>query len=765
MKQKTPLSKTKIIVISIFVVIATILISLVLYKWLQPKPTEITHDFFIKKVKEAAADSGDSKYIKQIIFNTDTQSALLRYHIDGKTFYYKVGIPSRVISEWFNEEHPYYQYITDALKFVNSKGVESSGWMNSVIPQQQSVFMKWFTLLLPTIIFGIIIFLVYKAQMNMYNGTGAIGEKSNPAVKVKSDKTFKNVAGNSEAIEEIKEIVDYLKNPKKYEIAGARMPKGILLGGPPGTGKTLLAKATAGEANVPFYFISASNFVEMYVGLGAKRVRSVVKEARKNAPAIIFIDELDAIGRTRGSGIGGGNDEREQTLNQLLVEMDGMTENNGLLFFAATNRTDILDPALTRPGRFDRTITVSLPDVKEREAILRLHAKGKRISKDVDLAQLAKRTPGYSGSQLENVINEASLLAVRENSNVILRSHIDEAVDRVVSGPAKKNRVISKEELTMVAYHEAGHAVVGIKLKGANKVQKITIIPRGNAGGYNLMTPEEEKYNASKSELVAVITSFLGGRASEQIIYGQGEVSTGAADDIAKATKIARRMVAEWGMSSLGPIQYEEDTTNPFLGRDFAKSTHSNQVGHEIDLEVRKIILDAEAKAIEIISANRDLLELIKDALLEKETIVAEEIEYIEKNMKLPPKEEKVSLETTENSILLDDLLQEIDDVDAKKEEVISETSINSNEFNAIDLDQEIKKQTIEISNNEEEIQEKEAKLETTETAKTEDSKEEPMQVKAEESKNPKATKPKKDVESKTKSKPKKTSSKPKKNE
>ncbi|AMW25351.1 ATP-dependent metalloprotease FtsH [Mycoplasmopsis bovis] len=435
------------------------------------------------------------------------------------------------------------------------------------------------------------------------------------------------------------------------------MPHGILLGGPPGTGKTLLAKATAGEANVPFYFISASNFVEMFVGLGAKRVRTVVDEARKNAPAIIFIDELDAIGRTRGSGIGGGHDEREQTLNQLLVEMDGMKENNGILFFAATNRTDVLDPALTRPGRFDRTITVGLPDVKEREEILNLHAKGKRVSPNVNLAQVAKRTPGYSGAQLENVINEAGLLAVRRDSEIIERDDIDEAIDRVMAGPAKKNRVITKSELTMVAYHEAGHAVVGIKMPGANKVQKITIIPRGQAGGYNLMTPEEEKYNLTKKELIAMITSFMGGRAAEEIIYGKENVSTGASDDLHKATKIARKMVTEWGMSELGPIQYEQDEGSPFLGRDYLKSAQfSAQVAHEIDIEVRNIITEAEKKAKEIIEENRELHELIKTALLEKETIVAEEIEYIAKNMKLPSEKKE---EKSENiNLTIDDILE-----------------------------------------------------------------------------------------------------------
>jgi cell division protease FtsH len=377
------------------------------------------------------------------------------------------------------------------------------------------------------------------------SGGGMFNPGKNQAEKIKSNKRFDDIAGNVEVKEEVFELVDYLKNPKKYSGAGARIPKGILLGGPPGTGKTLIAKATAGEANVPFYFISASNFVEMFVGVGAKRVREMFKEARKNAPAIIFIDELDAVGRSRGAGMGGGNDEREQTLNQLLVEMDGITENGGILVMAATNRTDVLDPALLRPGRFDRIITVGLPDIKEREDILRLHSKGKRIDKGISFKGIAKRTPGYSGAQLENVINEASLLSVREETGVITLEQIDEAIDRVMSGPAKKNRTISKEELEMVAYHEAGHAVVGIKIPGGNKVQKITIVPRGDAGGYNLMIPETEKYYSSKSDLEASIKSFMGGRAAEEIIYGKEAISNGASDDISKATDIARRMVTE----------------------------------------------------------------------------------------------------------------------------------------------------------------------------------------------------------------------------
>ncbi|WP_369085836.1 ATP-dependent zinc metalloprotease FtsH [Metamycoplasma spumans] len=537
-----------------------------------------------------------------------------------------------------------------------------------------------------------------KIMLSRGNSLGNPFNNKSLAQRIYTDKKFSDIAGNEEAKEEVSELVDYLKYPKKYESAGARIPKGILLGGPPGTGKTLLAKATAGEANVPFYFISASNFVEMYVGLGAKRVRDMFAEARDNAPAIIFIDELDAVGRSRGAGIGGGNDEREQTLNQLLVEMDGIKENSGILIMAATNRTDVLDPALLRPGRFDRTITVGLPDIKEREAILKLHARGKRISPDVNFAMLARRTPGYSGAQLENVINEASLLSVRERTNYITTSQIDEAIDRVMAGPAKKSRTISEKENIAVAYHEAGHAVVGIKLKGGNKVQKITIIPRGQAGGYNLMMPEEEKYNRSKSELLAMITSFMGGRVAEAIIYGAENVSTGASDDIAKATSIARRMVTEWGLSDLGPIKYEEDSQNPFLGRDYMKSvSFSNKVGQEIDEEIRKIILMAQKQAYEIISENRQLLELIKDALVINETIVAEEIEYIEKNMQLPPSLNKVKEELkTEysekefNELFNEVLGQKNIKVDNYKEQLESELKEQNSKNNKNEEDEDL---------------------------------------------------------------------------
>ncbi|MBT1317844.1 ATP-dependent zinc metalloprotease FtsH [Mycoplasma bovis] len=656
----------KIVLWTILSAVILLIVTLLLWNRFKPKVKVGNFNDFLNDVKAATASLEDNTYLEQV--KLDSVSDVIEYTFvdNGVARSREISLGGEVIKKTFlflpdkffigDKEF----LIINLLKHPGaSADVISNNWSTTgIVLEKTNTFARIALSILPTLLWIIILFWLYRSMMKRsMNMIGAIGDEKNPAQKIKSDKTFKDVAGNKEAVEEIKEIVDYLKNPKKYELAGARMPHGILLGGPPGTGKTLLAKATAGEANVPFYFISASNFVEMFVGLGAKRVRTVVDEARKNAPAIIFIDELDAIGRTRGSGIGGGHDEREQTLNQLLVEMDGMKENNGILFFAATNRTDVLDPALTRPGRFDRTITVGLPDVKEREEILNLHAKGKRVSPNVNLAQVAKRTPGYSGAQLENVINEAGLLAVRRDSEIIERDDIDEAIDRVMAGPAKKNRVITKSELTMVAYHEAGHAVVGIKMPGANKVQKITIIPRGQAGGYNLMTPEEEKYNLTKKELIAMITSFMGGRAAEEIIYGKENVSTGASDDLHKATKIARKMVTEWGMSELGPIQYEQDEGSPFLGRDYLKSAQfSAQVAHEIDIEVRNIITEAEKKAKEIIEENRELHELIKTALLEKETIVAEEIEYIAKNMKLPSEKKE---EKSENiNLTIDDILE-----------------------------------------------------------------------------------------------------------
>ncbi len=451
--------------------------------------------------------------------------------------------------------------------------------------------------------------------------------------------TFKDVAGLKEEKEEVKELIDFLKNPKKFQNLGAKIPKGVLLFGPPGTGKTLLAKAVAGEADVPFYFISGSDFVELFVGVGASRVRDMFQQAKRNAPCLIFIDEIDAVGRQRGTGLGGGHDEREQTLNQLLTEMDGFGANEGIIIIAATNRPDVLDPALLRPGRFDRQVTVNLPDVREREEILAVHAKNKTLADGITLENLAKRTPGFSGADLENLLNEAALLAVRRNKNKITMSEIDEATDRVLMGPAKTSRKYSENDRKLVAYHEAGHAVIGLKLKNASDVQKVTIIPRGTAGGYNMMVPTEEKLCSTKTDLLEQITGLLGGRTAEEIIFG--EITTGAHNDFEKATKIARAMVTEYGMSDLGPLQFEQAAGSVFLGRDYNKSQHfSNEVANEIDMEMRKIINNCHKEAAEIIKKNKDLLKLIADTLLEYETLTKEQIDYLVEHNKMPEEDE-----------------------------------------------------------------------------------------------------------------------------
>ena len=451
--------------------------------------------------------------------------------------------------------------------------------------------------------------------------------------------TFKDVAGLKEEKEEVKELIDFLKAPKKFQKLGARIPKGVLLMGPPGTGKTLLAKAVAGEANVPFYFISGSDFVELFVGVGASRVRDMFQQAKRNAPCLIFIDEIDAVGRQRGTGLGGGHDEREQTLKQLLAEMDGFGANEGIIIIAATNRPDVLDPALLRPGRFDRQVTVNLPDVRGREEILAVHAKNKILAEGITLQNLAKRTPGFSGADLENLLNEAALLAVRRNKDEISMSEIDEATDRVLMGPAKVSHKYSENDRKLVAYHEAGHAVIGLKLKNASDVQKVTIIPRGSAGGYNMMVPTEEKLCSTKSDLLEEITGLLGGRSAEEIIFG--EITTGAHNDFEKATKIARAMVTEYGMSDLGPLQFEQQEGSVFLGRDYNKAQHfSNEVANEIDMEMRKIINNCHHNAQDIIKKNKDLLKLIAETLLEYETLTKEQIDYLVENGKMPEEDE-----------------------------------------------------------------------------------------------------------------------------
>lgn len=451
---------------------------------------------------------------------------------------------------------------------------------------------------------------------------------------------FEDVAGCDEEIEEVKEVVDYLKHPGKYRKVGARVPKGILMVGPPGTGKTLLAKAVAGESNVPFYSISGSDFSEMFVGVGAGRVRAMFKQAKATAPCIIFIDEIDAVGLKRGMKISGSED---QTLNQILVEMDGMDENNGVVVIAATNRADVLDPALLRSGRFDRQIKVALPDKKGRLEILQVHARNKKLEENIDLENIAKRTPGFSGADLENVLNEGAILAVRENREIITIKDLDEAIDRVMMGPAKKSRKYSDEEKKLVAYHEAGHAVIGIKLKDAPKVRKITIIPRGDAGGYNLMLPEVEKYLSTKKSLEAQIVSYMGGRVAENLIFN--DISAGASGDIQEATRIAKYMVTIYGMSKLGPVQYVDTSTVYYTGGDSSMSGYSQAKASEIDSEVLNIINGANSQAEQIISENMDLLHLIANTLLEEETITEEEIQSLVEYGTLKP---EVNQEITE---------------------------------------------------------------------------------------------------------------------
>lgn len=492
-------------------------------------------------------------------------------------------------------------------------------------PNQGSVWISILSQIIPFLIIAVFFYFMFAKMGGGGNNKAFEFAKSKARVESNVKVRFKDVAGCEEEKEEVKEIIDYLRSPKKFTDMGAHIPKGILMVGPPGTGKTLLAKAVAGEANVPFFSISGSDFVEMFVGTGASRVRDMFKTAQKSAPCIIFIDEIDAVGRQRGAGMGGGNDEREQTLNQLLVEMDGMTDNAGIVVIAATNRPDVLDPALLRSGRFDCRVTVSLPDIKGREAILHVHARNKKLASDVSLANLAKRTPGFSGADLANVLNDGAILAVRKNEAKVTMTDLDEAIDRVMMGPAKKSKKYTEKDKILVAYHEAGHAVIGLKLEDADMVQKVTIIPRGDAGGYNLMTPREEKYFHRKSEFIAQITGLLGGRTAEEIQFG--EISAGAVNDIEKLTEIAKNMVRVYGMSSLGPIQYADPQGNVFLGRDYTKgSDYSAGVAAEIDKEVRAIVDECHENCRKILTENKDLLDLIANNLYEHETLTNEEI-------------------------------------------------------------------------------------------------------------------------------------------
>ena len=524
--------------------------------------------------------------------------------------------------------------------FMDAEVYSTSNGQNigTVEPYKENAFLAW----LPTILYFVITIALFYFVFKMLMSAGGANKNAfdfnkSRARRVDDSKIkFKDVAGCDEEKAEMVEIVEYLKDPKKFTKYGAKLPKGVLLVGPPGTGKTLLAKAVAGEAGVPFYSISGSDFVEMFVGVGAGRVRDLFKTAKQNAPCVVFIDEIDAVGRQRGAGLGGGNDEREQTLNQLLVELDGFEDNSGVIVIAATNRSDVLDPALLRAGRFDRQITVTLPDKEGREAIFKVHARNKKLDPSIDFGQLAKRTIGFSGADIANILNEAAILAVRAKREAITMADIDEAIDRRIAGIAKSTKGLSEKERRQVAYHESGHAIIGLTLKDSDKVRKITIIPRGQTGGHVLMGPEEDRFLMTKNELVAKIIGYLGGRSSEEIFFK--DVSTGASNDIEMATRIARSMVVEYGMSSLGPIQYEKDSGSVFLGRDYTNTQRnfSIQVADEIDKEVRKIIEDAHSEALRIINKRKDDVTLIAETLLEYETINEEQIDYLLKNRKMP---------------------------------------------------------------------------------------------------------------------------------
>ena len=505
-----------------------------------------------------------------------------------------------------------------------NNAAQQAGTQITTLPESQSgIWLSLFLqLVIPIAIFGFLMYNVFSSQMGQGGPRGVMnfGRSKATDQKQKVKVRFSDVAGAEEEKQELVEVVEFLKDPRKFTALGARIPAGVLLEGPPGTGKTLLAKAVAGEANVPFFSISGSEFVEMFVGVGASRVRDLFENAKKNAPAIIFIDEIDAVGRQRGTGMGGGHDEREQTLNQLLVEMDGFEGTEGVIVIAATNRSDVLDPALLRPGRFDRQILVGRPDVKGREAILKVHARNKKLAKEVDLKVIAQQTPGFSGAELENLLNEAALVAARRDKKAIDKLDVDEAHDRVIAGPAKKDRAISEKERKMVAFHEAGHTIVGMVLSDARVVHKVTIVPRGRAGGYAIMLPKEDRFLMTKKELFEQVVGLLGGRAAEEFIFN--EKTTGASNDFEQATGIVRSMITEYGMyDELGTVQYEGNH-QVFIGRDYGQTkAYSDQVAFEIDNAVRSIMKEAYAQALQILEEHKEQLTLIAEKLLELETL------------------------------------------------------------------------------------------------------------------------------------------------
>ncbi len=624
MKNKKSYTKQSVPYAILFIVIIGVL---VFFNLSQYKVYEYSYDEFIKRLSEGE--------VTKLEITPKNGSGV--YVIDGALKDYKS-------TESFRVNAPLSDTVLEkVMKYVDEDDIEV---ITNVNPENNGFVTVLINVVPTVLLIGATIWLFSKISGSNKNSMdfGRSRAKLNEEGKAK----FSDVAGLVEEKEEVAELIDFLKNPKKFQKLGARIPKGVLLVGPPGTGKTLLAKAVAGEANVPFYYISGSDFVELFVGVGASRVRDMFKQAKQSAPCLIFIDEIDAVGRQRGTGLGGGHDEREQTLNQLLTEMDGFGANEGIIIIAATNRPDVLDPALLRPGRFDRQVTVSLPDQKEREAILNVHARNKIFDKSVNLSNISKRTPGFSGADLENLLNEAALLAVRRNLPAITMAEIDEATDRVLMGPAKVSHTITPKEKELIALHESGHAVIGMKVPDAEVVHKITIIPRGVAGGYTMMLPKEEKIAImTKSELLSTITGLLGGRVSEELFFG--EITTGASDDFSKATKIARAMVTEYGMSDLGPVQLEQKSEGVFLGRDYNKSKNfSDAVALEIDQEVRKIMSQCYKEATRILKENEKLVRLLADTLIERETITKEEIEELVETGHISdgfePKEEEIDL-------------------------------------------------------------------------------------------------------------------------
>ena len=614
-------NKKKVINLLPYLIVASFLIVMFFSNPLTTSNSKLTYTQFVKLLE--TKDIVEAKV--SVDYNTMSVSGV--YLKDGKQSAFSVVIPNTEATS--NE-------VIESLKNVEK--------VTYVDANESNIFIDILTSIIPLVFFGFLTFLMFSKLGGNSNKQAFDFSKSRARLENDVKVKFDDVAGCDEEKEEMKEIIDYLKDPKKFSKMGARIPKGILMVGQPGTGKTLLAKAVAGEANVPFYSISGSDFVEMFVGVGASRVRDMFSNAKKTAPCMIFIDEIDAVGRQRGAGLGGGHDEREQTLNQMLVELDGMSDNSGVIVIAATNRPDVLDPALLRPGRFDRQITVSLPDLKGREAILKVHARNKKLAKDVDLSALARRTPGFSGADLENVLNEAAILTVRYKKDLIDIQEIDEAIDRVMMGPAKKSRKYDEHTKKLVAYHEAGHAVVGLNLPDGSVVQKVTIIPRGNAGGYNLITPRKERILNSKNELLDTITCYMGGRTAEELFFN--DITTGASGDIQEATRLAKDMVTLYGMSDLGPIQYNNGQGSVFLGRDYASpSNASSQIAYEIDIEVRKIIDSCHNQAKKIIKSHSKELINIANALMVNETLTAEEIDEIVKGTLIVKDDKLVKVE------------------------------------------------------------------------------------------------------------------------